>query len=167
VSTAGPGPKLRVGQGIDVHRFSSEPGRPLVLGGVRVPGSPGLAGHSDADVVCHALADALLGGACLGDIGRHFPDSDERFAGADSLQLLARVRSMVEDAGWRTLHADCTVVCERPRLGAHLDAMARHLGEVLGAPVAVKATGAEGLGALGRAEGIACVAVALLGDGAP
>lgn len=162
MSAPAAGPALRVGQGFDLHRFSDDPARTLVLGGVVVPGAPGLAGHSDADVLCHALADALLGGAGLGDIGRHFPDTDPRFAGADSTDLLGQVTSMVRGEGWRVLNADCTVICERPRLAGHLDDMGRRLSEVLGAPVGVKATGAEGMGALGRAEGVACLAVALL-----
>jgi 2-C-methyl-D-erythritol 2,4-cyclodiphosphate synthase len=154
-----------VGQGFDVHRFSGDPGRPLVLGGVTVPGAAGLAGHSDADVVAHALAEAMLGAAGLGDLGRHFPASDPAWAGADSLGLLDRVASMVQDQSWRLVNADCTVVCERPRLGEHTDAMAGRLGAVLGAPVSVKAKRAEGLGALGRVEGIACLAVVLLAGG--
>ncbi|MHB8682258.1 MAG: 2-C-methyl-D-erythritol 2,4-cyclodiphosphate synthase [Acidimicrobiales bacterium] len=156
----------RVGQGLDVHRFSTDPGRPLVLGGVTIAGEPGLHGHSDADVVCHALADAILGAAGLGDIGRHFPDTDERYCGADSMALLGEVVRLLADAGGRVVNADCTVVCERPRLAPHVGAMERGLQAVIGAPVSVKATRAEGLGALGRVEGIACLAVALLA-GAP
>lgn len=167
MSAPGSAPELRVGQGIDVHRFSEDPRRLLVLGGLTIPGSQGLAGHSDADVVCHALADALLGAAGLGDIGRHFPDDDHRYAGADSTKLLAAVVAQVHQGGWRVLNADCTVVCERPRLAGHVAAMELRLGDVLGAPVSVKATSAEGLGALGRAEGVACLAVALLGGGTP
>lgn len=153
---------FRVGQGFDVHRFSSDPGRPLVLGGVVVEGSPGLEGHSDADALCHALADAVLGAAGLGDLGRHFPDTDPRWAGADSAELLTVVVALAHDAGYAPLNADCTVVAEAPRLSAHTAAMAERLGAVLGAPVSVKATRAEGLGALGRAEGVACLAVVLL-----
>ena len=153
---------LRVGQGVDVHRFSDDPARPLVLGGITVPGAPGLAGHSDADALCHALADALLGAVGLGDLGTHFPDTDDRFAGADSTTLLAEVLSMLATRGWRPQNADCTVVCERPRLAGHTGSMSARLGEILGAPVSVKATRAEGLGALGRAEGIACLAVVLV-----
>jgi 2-C-methyl-D-erythritol 2,4-cyclodiphosphate synthase len=153
---------LRVGQGFDVHRFSGDPGRPLVLGGVTIPGAAGLAGHSDADVVAHALAEALLGAAGLGDLGRHFPASDPAWAGADSIQLLEQVSSMVQAQGWILVNADCTVVCERPRLVDHTDDMARLLEESLGAPVSVKAKRAEGLGAIGRVEGIACLSVVLL-----
>jgi len=154
--------RLRVGQGFDVHRFSGDPGRALVLGGVTVPGAPGLAGHSDADVVAHALAEALLGAAALGDLGRHFPASDPAWAGADSMDLLSQVSSMVQVEGLHLVNADCTVVCERPRLAEHTDEMARRLQALLGAPVSVKAKRAEGLGALGRVEGIACLAVVLL-----
>ena len=152
----------RIGQGFDIHRFSGDPGRPLVLGGVIVPGATGLAGHSDADVVAHALAEAMLGAAGLGDLGRHFPASDPAWAGADSMGLLERVASMVAADGMRLVNADCTVVCERPRLAEHTDDMAEGLQALLGAPVSVKAKRAEGLGALGRVEGIACLAVVLL-----
>lgn len=155
-------PALRVGQGFDVHPFADDPGRPLVLGGVTVPGSPGLAGHSDADVVAHALADAVLGAAGLGDIGSHFPADSARWAGADSTDLLARSVTMAGSAGWRPVNGQCTVICEQPRLVAHLAAMAKRCTEVLGAPVAVTAKRAEGLGALGRVEGIASLAVVLL-----
>jgi 2-C-methyl-D-erythritol 2,4-cyclodiphosphate synthase len=155
-------PALRVGQGFDVHRFSGDPGRPLVLGGVTVPGAAGLAGHSDADVVAHAVAEALLGAAGLGDLGRHFPAADPMWAGADSMELLEKVSTMVRDEGWGLVNADCTVVCERPRLVEHTDDMARLLRAVVGAPVSVKAKRAEGLGAIGRVEGIACLAVVLL-----
>jgi len=162
VSDAAGSGVMRVGQGFDVHRFSDDPARPLVLGGVVLPGTVGLAGHSDADVVCHALGDALLGAAGLGDLGAHFPADDPAWAGADSMDLLGRVSSMVHDAGLRPVNADCTVVCERPRLADHTAEMAGRLGAVLGAPVSVKAKRAEGLGALGRVEGIACLAVVLL-----
>ncbi|HZU80222.1 MAG TPA: 2-C-methyl-D-erythritol 2,4-cyclodiphosphate synthase [Acidimicrobiales bacterium] len=154
-------PALRVGQGFDMHGFSDDPGRPLVLGGVTVPDGPGLAGHSDADVVCHALADALLGAAGLGDLGRHFPATAE-FARAQSTALFADVVAMVRAAGYVAVHADCTVVAERPRLAAFTDDMAARLGGVLGAPVSVKATSTDGLGAIGRGEGIAAMAVVLL-----
>lgn len=157
---------IRVGQGLDIHPFDVSGSRPLVLGGVRVPTSPGLSGHSDADVVAHALADALLGAACLGDLGRHFPDSDPAYAGADSMTLLAEIVRRVASAGFRPLNADCTVVAERPRLASHTEHMMRATAAVLGAPVSVKATRGEGLGALGRAEGIACLAVVLV-EGEP
>ena len=155
-------PELRVGQGIDVHRFSDDPDRPLVLGGVRIEGTPGLEGHSDADAAAHACADALLGAAGLGDIGQHFPDTDPTWAGADSMVLLAEVRRRVADAGWRVANVDCTVVCEAPRLAPHRATMEERLGAAVGAPVSVKATRPEALGALGRSEGILAVAVALV-----
>ncbi len=162
--TAGGAPPgaLRIGQGFDIHRFSGDPGRSLVLGGVTVPGAAGLAGHSDADVVAHAVAEALLGAAGLGDLGRHFPASDPAWAGVDSMWLLDQVSSMVRGESLHLVNADCTVVCERPRLGDYTDDMAHRLQALLGAPVSVKAKRAEGLGALGRVEGIACLAVVLL-----
>lgn len=155
-------PPVRIGQGYDVHAFSDDPRRPLVLGGVAIPGHRGLAGHSDADVVAHAVADALLGAGGLGDLGSHFPDSDPAWAGADSIGLLGEVVRRLADAGWRPANADCTVVLEAPRLAPHRAAMQARLTAALGAPVSVKAARAEGLGALGRAEGIACSAVALV-----
>jgi 2-C-methyl-D-erythritol 4-phosphate cytidylyltransferase/2-C-methyl-D-erythritol 2,4-cyclodiphosphate synthase len=159
----GPVGGFRVGQGFDVHPFA-EPsdGRRLVLGGVEVPGAPGLAGHSDADVVAHALADAVLGAAGLGDIGQHFPASEPAWAGADSMDLLARSVAMAKAAGWRVGNGHCTVVAERPALAGYLGAMGERLGGVLGAPVQVTAKRAEGLGSLGRREGMACFAVCLL-----
>jgi 2-C-methyl-D-erythritol 2,4-cyclodiphosphate synthase len=153
---------VRVGQGFDVHPWSDDPGRPLVLGGVVLPGERGLAGHSDADVVAHAVADALLGAAGLGDIGRHFPDTDSRWRGADSLTLLAQVVGLVGAEGWAVGNVDTTVVLEAPKLAPHKDAMEQRLASVVGAPVSVKAKRAEGLGALGRGEGVACFAIALL-----
>ena len=156
---------MRVGMGFDVHPFSDDPERPLVLGGVVVDGSPGLAGHSDADVVAHAVADALLGAAGQGDLGSHFPDTDPAWAGSDSLVLLGRVVEVVATAGWRPVNVDCSVVLEAPRLAPHRQAMQDRLGAEVGAPVTVKATRAEGLGALGRGEGVACWAVALLERG--
>jgi 2-C-methyl-D-erythritol 2,4-cyclodiphosphate synthase len=157
-------PALRVGQGIDVHPFSDDPTRALVLGGVTITGAGvrGLAGHSDADAVAHAVADAVLGAAGLGDLGRHMPDTDPQWAGADSLNILAEVVALAAREGWIPVNADCTVVAEEPRLAPHVPAMVSHLSEALGAPVNVKATRAEGLGALGRAEGIACTAAVLL-----
>lgn len=153
---------LRVGQGFDIHPFApADAGRPLVLGGVTIPGSPALAGHSDADVVVHALADALLGACCLGDLGRHFPDTDDRWAGVDSMVLLREVMAVVGPHR-RVMNADCTILCEKPSLAPHLQAMEDTLGRAVAAPVSVKATRGEGLGAIGRAEGIACLAVALV-----
>lgn len=153
---------MRVGLGFDVHPFAPEGERALVLGGVVIPGTRGLAGHSDADVVAHALTDALLGAAGLGDIGHHFPDRDPAWQGADSLVILGATVGLVRQAGWRPVNADCAIVLEEPRLAPHRQAMAERLTGVLGAPASVKAKRAEGLGALGRAEGIACFAVALV-----
>jgi len=152
----------RVGQGFDVHAWSDEANRPLVLGGVVLPGERGLAGHSDADVLAHAVADALLGAAGLGDIGTHFPDTDSRWRGADSLTLLGHVVGLVQAEGWSIGNVDTTVVLEAPKLAPHKAAMEERLAGVVGAPVSVKAKRAEGLGALGRGEGVACLAVALL-----
>ena len=159
-------PRIRVGQGFDVHPFSGDPGRPLVLGGVRFPAGPGLAGHSDADVIAHAVTDALLGAAGLGDIGQHFPDTDPALAGADSIDLLCRAVADVRAAGWAPQNVDCTVVLEAPRLAPRRDAVVERLSAAVGAPVSVKGKRAEGLGALGRSEGVACFAVALV-VGAP
>jgi len=136
-------------------------GPPLVLGGVEID-APGLLGHSDADVVAHAVADALLGAAALGDIGTHFPDSDPRWRGADSIALLGHVAGLVTAGGWSIGNVDTTVILEVPKLAPHKAAMAQRLTGTLGAPVSVKAKRAEGLGSLGRGEGIACFAVALL-----
>jgi len=162
-------PLLRIGQGIDVHAFSDDPGRALVLGGVTITGegARGLVGHSDADAVAHAIADAVLGGAGLGDLGRHMPESDPQWAGADSLDILGRVVGLARAAGWTPVNVDCTVVAEQPRLAAHVGRMAEALTGAVGAPVNVKATRAEGLGPIGRAEGIACTASVLLSADEP
>ena len=153
---------VRIGQGIDIHRFSDDPHRPLVLGGVVIEGGRGLGGHSDADAVCHALADAVLGAVNLGDLGQHFPDTDPVWEGADSVGLLTEVVRMAAETGYVVANADCTVIADAPRLAPHTGAMAERLSAVLGAPVSIKATRAEGLGALGRAEGIACMAIVLM-----
>jgi 2-C-methyl-D-erythritol 2,4-cyclodiphosphate synthase len=150
----------RVGLGFDVHPFSAEEGRPLVLGGVTVAG-PGLAGHSDADAVAHAIADALLGAAGLGDLGTYFPDDDPAYAGVDSMDLLGRVVLTVS-THYEIGNVDVTVIIEAPKLAPHREAMQTRLAAVVGAPVSVKAKRAEALGALGRREGIACLAVALM-----
>jgi 2-C-methyl-D-erythritol 2,4-cyclodiphosphate synthase len=152
--------EVRVGQGFDVHPVDDQ--RPLVLGGVRFDGVPGLAGHSDSDVVAHAVTDALLGAAGLGDIGSLFPDTDPSLAGADSIELLRRATASVRDAGWTPGNVDCTVVLETPKLAPRRAEMQARLTDAVGAPVSVKAKRAEGLGTLGRREGIACFAVALL-----
>ncbi|MGH7732520.1 MAG: 2-C-methyl-D-erythritol 2,4-cyclodiphosphate synthase [Gemmatimonadales bacterium] len=151
----------RTGIGYDSHRF--ETGRPLVLGGVTIPSDRGLAGHSDADAVAHALTDALLGAAAAGDIGRLFPDSDPRWQGADSLKLLGAAHDAARAKGWRFAQGDVTVICEHPKLAPHLPAMVARLAAVLGvAPDAIglKAKTNEGMGWVGRGEGIAVMAVA-------
>lgn len=154
---------MRIGLGYDVHAFAA--GRRLVLGGVEIDHEMGLAGHSDADVLAHALADAVLGALREGDIGRHFPDTDPAFAGADSLVLLARVAQLAAENGWRVADADCVLVCERPKISPYRDAMRANLARALGvdmAQVGVKATTTEGLGFEGRGEGIGAQAVVLL-----
>jgi 2-C-methyl-D-erythritol 2,4-cyclodiphosphate synthase len=152
----------RSGIGYDSHRF--EEGRRLVLGGVEVDGAGrGLAGHSDADVLTHAVIDALLGAAALGDIGQHFPDTDERWRDADSLELLSQVCVFLEEHDWAVSHLDATLICEAPKLGSHRDSMRRSLAATVGISareVNVKFTTNEGMGAIGRGEGIACIAVA-------
>ena len=155
---------IRVGQGFDIHRFEETPtpGRVLVLGGQRFPGERTLVGHSDADVIAHAVADALLGAAGLGDIGQHFPDTDEKWKNADSIEILRSVARMLADTGWTIGNVDCSVVCERPKLAPLREAMQRTLSDAAGAPVSVKGRRAEGLGAIGRGEGIACFASAVV-----
>ena len=148
------------GIGWDSHRLVE--GRPLILGGVTIPHERGLSGYSDADVLAHAVMDALLGAAGLGDIGQHFPDTDERYRGADSMALLRDVVAMLAERGLRIGHVDTTVVLEAPKLAPRRAEMEKRLSDVVGAPVTVKGKRAEGLGALGRAEGIACLAVALV-----
>jgi 2-C-methyl-D-erythritol 2,4-cyclodiphosphate synthase len=150
---------VRTGIGIDSHRF--EAGRPLVLGGIEIAHELGLAGHSDADVLAHAVIDALLGAAGLGDIGQHFPDTDAAWEGADSMALLRQVVALVHAEGWDIAHVDATVMMERPRLAPHRDAIAVALGDALGS-VNVKATTGERMGFVGRGEGVAAMAVATL-----
>ena len=150
----------RVGFGFDLHPLVAD--RPLVLGGVTVASDRGLGGHSDADVLAHAVGEALLGALALGDLGRHFPDTDPRYQGISSLELLRRVVELVGAQGGRLVNVDATVLAEAPRLAPHLPAMARRLAEALGLPadrVSVKAKSPEGLGLLGRGEGIAAMAV--------
>ena len=153
---------VRVGHGFDVHRFSDDPGRRLILGGCVFDGERGLIGHSDADVVAHAVADALLGAAGLGDLGQLFPDTDPRYGGADSIELLREVAGMLSSKGWIVGNVDCSVVCERPKLIDRRADMELRLSDAAGAPITVKGRRAEGLGALGREEGIACWAVAVI-----
>ena len=161
-------PERRCGIGYDSHRFGGD--GPLILGGVEIPGEPALEGHSDADVVAHAVTDAVLGAAGLGDIGQHFPDTDERYAGADSIELLTEVNGFLTEHGWRVDHLDATVVCEAPRLDPHRDDMRVSLAQAVGLPardVNVKFSTNEGMGAIGRGEGIAALAVATLDRGWP
>jgi 2-C-methyl-D-erythritol 2,4-cyclodiphosphate synthase len=156
---------MRVGIGYDLHGLVE--GRPLVLGGVEVPYPRGLRGHSDADVLTHAVIDALLGAAALGTIGEHFPDTDPRFAGVSSLVLLDETMRMIQAAGWRVVNVDSVITAQEPRLQAHLGTMARTLAGRMGVAascVGVKATSPEGLGAMGRRDGIAAQAVALLDE---
>jgi len=162
---------MRIGIGVDVHRFvddaittgaGTETNRVLVLGGVPFPQEKALRGHSDADAVAHAVSDALLGAAGLGDLGSHFPDTDPRWRGVDSLLLLSQCAQIAARAGWRFVNADCTVVAERPKMAPMREEMITRLTNAVGGPVHVKATRPEGLGSLGRVEGIGCIAVALL-----
>ncbi len=154
---------MRAGIGYDIHRF--EAGRRLILGGIELPGETGLGGHSDADVLLHAIIDALLGAAGLGDIGHHFPPDDPAWQDASSLDLLRRTLALVQEAGFEVQSVDSTVIAERPRLAQHLPAMRARIAEALGTEtraVNVKATTNQGLGALGRGEGIAAMAVAVV-----
>lgn len=157
---------MRVGIGYDSHRFApTRDERPLILGGVRIPHTQGLTGHSDADAICHALTDAILGAAALGDIGRMFPDTDPQWKDADSVQLLSRANLAVTAAGHHLIHADITVIAEAPRLAPHLDAMQQRLAETLvvgHSAVSLKAKTNEGMGWIGRGEGIAAIAVVTL-----
>ena len=155
--------EYRIGQGYDVHRLVE--GRKLILGGVEIPWERGLLGHSDADVLLHAVMDALLGAAALGDIGAHFPDTDAQYAGADSAQLLLRVGELLRNAGWRVVNVDATVVAQRPRLAPYILQMRENIARALDieiARVSVKATTEEHLGFTGRGEGVSAQAVALL-----
>ena len=157
---------MRVGMGYDVHAFApAEAGRALMLGGVAIPFERGLAGHSDADVLLHALVDALLGAAALGDIGAHFPSSETRWQGAPSADFLSYTVDLLRQHGWHIANVDATVVAERPRLSPHVPAMRARLAELLGLPldaVSVKSKTTDGLGFTGRGEGIACYAVAMI-----
>ena len=157
-------PSVRTGIGYDSHRFAE--GRPLILGGIEIEGAErGLSGHSDADVLTHAVMDALLGAAALGDIGDHFPDSDERWRDADSIALLSEVCRLVAEAGWSVENVDATVICEAPRLGPWRDAMRARLAQAIGldrGAVSVKFTTNEGMGFVGRGDGAAALAVATL-----
>jgi 2-C-methyl-D-erythritol 2,4-cyclodiphosphate synthase len=154
---------IRVGIGYDSHRF--EDGRPLVLGGIRIPHPRGLTGHSDADAVAHALIDAILGAAAAGDIGQHFPDTDPKWKGADSMELLRRAHELVRQRGYTLAQADLTIIVEQPRMAPHLAPMAAKLADCLGTPagtISLKAKTNEAMGFIGRGEGIAVLAVATL-----
>ncbi|MDD2749044.1 2-C-methyl-D-erythritol 2,4-cyclodiphosphate synthase [Acidithiobacillus thiooxidans] len=155
--------QLRIGHGFDVHALVPE--RLLILGGVKIPYERGLAGHSDADVLLHAICDALLGAAALGDIGRHFPDTDARFAGADSRLLLRHCHALIQEKGFSVGNVDATIVCQRPKLASHIPQMRAHIAEDLQVSedaVNIKATTTEQLGYAGRGEGIAAHAVTLI-----
>jgi 2-C-methyl-D-erythritol 2,4-cyclodiphosphate synthase len=152
---------IRTGIGYDVHRFAE--GRPLILGGVKIPHPLGLEGHSDADVLLHAIADAILGACALGDIGQHFPPSDPVYRDADSGELLAQVARLATSNGFEILHVDSSMIAEAPKIGPHSDAMRDAIGAALHIPrssVSVKATTNEGMGFVGRGEGIAALAIA-------
>jgi len=154
---------MRIGQGFDVHALV--PGRRLLIGGVEIAHASGLLGHSDADVLLHAITDAVLGAAGLGDIGRMFPDSDAAHKDADSLQLLARAAARARAAGWRLLNVDCTVIAQRPQIAPHVPAMQQRIAAALGVDpgaVGIKGKTSEALGFTGRGEGIAALAVVLL-----
>ncbi|MDR0588646.1 MAG: 2-C-methyl-D-erythritol 2,4-cyclodiphosphate synthase [Burkholderiales bacterium] len=156
---------MRIGQGFDVHAFSEDPKRPLRLGGVTLPNERGLEGHSDADAVLHALADAFLGAAALGDIGDHFPDTDPQWKNADSAELLRHVTLLVRAAGYRLLNADITILAEQPKIAPYRMAMLESIADAMGVRlerVSLKATTTEKLGFVGRKEGIAVSAVVLL-----
>lgn len=161
-----PAGEFRVGQGLDVHAFGD--GDHVMLGAVRIPHERGLAAHSDGDVALHALCDALLGAAALGDIGQHFPPDEERWRDADSSELLARVLELLRAQNWHPVNADITLACERPRIAPHVPAMRQAIARVLGIAldaVSVKATTTEKLGFCGRGEGIAALAVVLVRRG--
>lgn len=154
---------MRIGNGYDSHRFES--GRPLILGGVEIPSEVGLAGHSDADAVAHAITDAVLGAAGLGDIGRHFPDDDASWKDADSIGLLQRAVHLLEGENYQVVNVDVTVIAEHPRIGPHVEAMRERLSGVLGispAHISIKGKSNEGMGWIGRREGLAVHAVALI-----
>jgi 2-C-methyl-D-erythritol 2,4-cyclodiphosphate synthase len=154
---------MRIGQGFDVHALVA--GRRLIIGGVDIPNEKGLDGHSDADVLLHAICDALLGAGAMGDLGRHFPDSDPRYRNADSRMLLREVWRLVQEAGYRIVNIDATIIAQAPKMAPHIPSMVNHIAADLGlsrGQVSIKATTTEGLGYTGRGEGIAAEAVVLL-----
>lgn len=152
----------RIGIGFDTHRFSDDESRQLVLGGVKIDGHAGLIGHSDADVVAHAITDAVLGAAGLGDMGQHFPDTDPAWKNADSIEMLRHAIELISADNLVVGNVDCTVITEKPKISTYRDRMTEILSEAVQAPVNVKASRAEGMGAIGRVEGVACYAVVLL-----
>lgn len=157
---------MRIGYGYDVHRLTE--GRPLILGGVEIPYEKGLAGHSDSDVLLHAIIDALLGACALGDIGKHFPDTDDAFKNINSQKLLRKTAKIISNEGYEIINVDATIVAERPKLISHIPRMRKHIAEDLGidvTQVSVKATTSEGIGFEGKEEGISSRAVALLNKG--
>lgn len=154
---------MRIGSGYDVHRLAE--GRKLILGGVEIPYEKGLLGHSDADVLVHAVMDALLGAAAMGDIGRHFPDNDEQYKNISSLLLLEKVSLLLKERGYNTINIDATVIAQKPKLAPYIEQMVKNMADVLGVPcdsINVKATTEEGLGFTGSGEGIAAQAVCLI-----
>lgn len=159
---------MRIGHGYDVHRLTE--GRKLILGGVNIPWEKGLLGHSDADVLVHALMDAMLGAAALGDIGKLFPDNDDAYLGADSIVLLRKVTEVLRARGWRLSNADCTVIAQRPKLAPYIESMRETIAEAAGVEpdrISVKATTEEKLGFTGSGEGIAAHAVVLIEETKP
>jgi 2-C-methyl-D-erythritol 2,4-cyclodiphosphate synthase len=154
---------MRVGIGYDSHKFES--GRPLILGGITIPFDKGLAGHSDADAICHAITDAMLGAAALGDIGTHFPPSDARWKNADSAELLRLANVLLDETGYRVVNLDVTVICERPKIGPHVPAIRERLAAVLGiaiSNISIKGKTNEGMGWIGKGEGIATIATVMI-----
>lgn len=154
---------MRIGHGYDVHRLVE--GRKLIIGGVDIVYEKGLLGHSDADVLLHAIMDSILGGACLGDIGKHFPDTDERYKGADSLSLLNHVGKLIFNEGYKVINIDATIIAQRPKMAPHIESMRKNISECLKISINdinVKATTEEGLGFTGRGEGISSHAVCLI-----
>lgn len=154
---------MRVGMGYDVHRLVED--RKLILGGVEIPYEKGLLGHSDADVLLHAIKDALLGAAALGDIGKHFPDTDERFKGASSIKLLSEVNNMLYEKGYTVINVDATIIAQRPKMAPYIDTMRKNIADTLGVDINfinVKATTTEGLGFTGTGDGIAAQAIACI-----
>lgn len=154
---------MRIGIGYDSHRFAE--GRPLILGGIEIPFDKGLSGHSDADAVCHAITDAMLGAAALGDIGTHFPPSEERWKNADSTELLRLANVLLEERGYQVVNVDVTVICEAPKIGPHVAAMRERIAAVLGIGakhISIKGKTNEGMGWIGRGEGIATIATVLI-----